>query len=114
MQWIYCNKVNQSSFAQAKLTHFNLCSHEEYFTKPRPASADELETILLREKEEQEAVDKAIKEQEEGTKKTPRSKKLNHAYLLPGVSVRVLSGPFADYTGCLKELHLKKQKVCSH
>ncbi|XP_078162121.1 plastid transcriptionally active 13 [Carex rostrata] len=90
-------------------------SHEQYFTKPKPVSADELEAILQREKEEQEAVDKAFKEQEElkkqRIKKPPRSKKQNHAHLLPGVSVRVLSGPFADYTGCLKELHLKKQKA---
>jgi transcription antitermination factor NusG len=86
-------------------------SHEEYFTKPRPVSDDELEAIRLREKEEQEAVDKAFKEKEEGNKKPPPSKKLNQAYLLPGVSVRVLSGPFADYTGCLKELHLKKRKA---
>ncbi|KAF3334587.1 Transcription termination/antitermination protein NusG [Carex littledalei] len=86
-------------------------SHEEYFTKPRPVSADDLQAVLLREKEEQAAVDKAFKEKEEGIKKPPPSKKLNHAYLLPGVSVRVLSGPFADYTGCLKELHLKKRKA---
>lgn len=114
MQWIFCNKVNQSSFALAKLTHFNLCSNEQYFTKPEPVSADELEAILQQEKEEQEAVDQAFKEKEERIKKPRRSKKKNHAHLLPGVSVRVLSGPFADYTGCLKELHLKKRKVCLH
>ncbi|KAJ4746267.1 Transcription termination/antitermination protein NusG [Rhynchospora pubera] len=88
---------------------------EEYFVKPRPIDADEIEAILQQEKEEQEIVDnKALKEKEAGGKKSLRRNNLNQAYLLPGVNVRVLSGPFADYTGCLKEIDLKKQKATVH
>lgn len=36
----------------------------------------------------------------------------DHKFLAPGSSVRVLSGPFAEFTGCLKELDHKSGKVC--
>lgn len=36
----------------------------------------------------------------------------DHKFLSPGSSVRVLSGPFAEFTGCLKELDQKSGKVC--
>ncbi|KAJ1702717.1 hypothetical protein LUZ63_002496 [Rhynchospora breviuscula] len=87
---------------------------EEYFVKPRPIDADEIEAILQQEKEEQDTVDKAFKEKEAGGKKPSRRNNLNQAYLLPGVNVRVLSGPFADYTGSLKEIDLKKKKATVH
>jgi transcription antitermination factor NusG len=72
-----------------------------------------MEAILLEEKQEQEAADKAFQQKQLAAKRPPPSKRLKHAYLLPGVSIRVLSGPFADYTGSLKQLNLKKKKVFS-
>lgn len=113
---IYFNLIHNISNWTSRLNKslfFSIyaCRDEQFFTKPRPVSADDIEAILLQEKQEQESADKAFEEKHLATKRPPRSKKLNHAYLLPGVSVRVISGPFADYTGCLKQLNLKKKKV---
>ncbi|KAJ3669630.1 hypothetical protein LUZ60_011580 [Juncus effusus] len=88
---------------------------DKYFIKPRPIGIEEIKETLKREKEEQEKADKALKDKELCAKKPSKRKakvnKIDQPNLVPGVSVRVLSGPFADYTGYIKEIDLEKRKA---
>jgi len=112
--------------------------------KPKPVPVDEMEAIFRQAKEEQEKSDLAFKEEQQksinsamdlasnkkstkGAKaKRPSRKGLepseshpsgeNYKSLTPGASVRVLSGPFTEFSGRLKELEHKNGKVfiCKH
>lgn len=88
-----------------------------------------MEAVFKQAKEEQQKADQAFKEEEQEEhvniresiklkdkmisrlkKETSNSGK-GHKSLIPGVPVRVLSGPFTEFTGRLKELDLKNGKV---
>ncbi|KAJ6803593.1 uncharacterized protein M6B38_188960 [Iris pallida] len=109
--------------------------------KPKPVPVGEMEVIFRQAKEEQEKFDHAFgKEQQEqsnnsgidtasnekavtGAKPRKHSRtrlelsksspvaRENYSSLVPGTSVRVLSGPFTEFTGCLKELDHKTGKA---
>lgn len=109
--------------------------------KPKPVSVNEMEVIFRQAKEEQEKFDQAFEKEEQeksiipdtvlvGNKKSTASAKSrrqstirleqsqssplaleSYASLVPGASVRVLSGPFTEFTGSLKELDHKKGKA---
>nr|CAD1822118.1 unnamed protein product [Ananas comosus var. bracteatus] len=97
--------------------------------KPKPVEVDEMEAVFKQAKEEQQKADQAFEEEEQGEhvniresiklkdkmisrlkKETSNSGK-GHKSLIPGVPVRVLSGPFTEFTGRLKELDLKNGKA---
>ncbi|CAN6576220.1 unnamed protein product [Malus baccata var. baccata] len=104
-------------------------------TRPRPVSEFDMEAIFKQEKEEQQKAEQAFEqEQQEATlndaaefdgdskpKKRPRktldplingSSKGKSEKLVPGSSVRVVSGTFAEYVGSLKKLNKRTKKVC--
>ncbi|XP_072968607.1 uncharacterized protein [Typha angustifolia] len=100
--------------------------------RPKPVSVDEMEAIFNQAKVEQENTDRAFEEKAKEDnlhsfvdsggslelkiedRKRNRSKKQpskNGLALTPGTNVRVLSGPFTEFTGCVKELDRKKGKA---
>ncbi|XP_020274188.1 uncharacterized protein LOC109848879 isoform X2 [Asparagus officinalis] len=108
--------------------------------KPKPVPVDEMEAIFQQAKEEQEKSDQAFKEEQHNSIKSiiesasnqksaidakPKRKSRrgsdpsknsqvlgeNSKSLVPGSSVRVLSGPFAEFSGRLKELDPKNGKA---
>ncbi|RXH81359.1 hypothetical protein DVH24_006184 [Malus domestica] len=104
-------------------------------TRPRPVSEFDMEAIFKQEKEEQQKAEQAFEqEQQEATlndaakfdgdskpKKRPRktldplinsSSKGKSEKLVPGSSVRVVSGTFAECVGSLKKLNKRTKKVC--
>ncbi|CAN6715653.1 unnamed protein product [Malus baccata var. baccata] len=104
-------------------------------TKPRPVSEFDMEAIFKQERKEQQKAEQAFEqEQQEATlndaaefdgdskpKKRPRktldplingSSKGKSEKLVPGSSVRVVSGTFAEYVGSLKKLNKRTKKVC--
>ncbi|KAM2468094.1 hypothetical protein FF1_009808 [Malus domestica] len=103
-------------------------------TRPRPVSEFDMEAIFKQEKEEQQKAEQAFEqEQQEATlndaaefdgdskpKKRPRktldplingSSKGKSEKLVPGSSVRVVSGTFAEYVGSLKKLNKRTKKA---
>ncbi|ERN09622.1 uncharacterized protein LOC18437779 isoform X1 [Amborella trichopoda] len=102
--------------------------------KPKPVPANEMEAIFRRAKVEQEEADRVFKDEqqrerlvnetngEENTAEKPKRRTRKSAkpsasedahqlksgegseLLLPGSSVRVLSGPFSEFTGLLREV----------
>lgn len=105
--------------------------------KPKPVQLHEMEAIFQQAKEEQKNSDQAFEEEEcirnlnsyldsgnslksmaddrKCLKKDHSTANLlngeNSRHLAPGVGVRVLSGPFTEFTGRLKELDHKSGKV---
>lgn len=108
--------------------------------KPRPVSEDDMEAIFRKAKEEQEKTDRAFKDEQvsetlksekldltedslESAMKPKRqsrkssstlgglSSKEKYKLLVPGSTVRVLSGTFAGFEGNLKKLNRKNKKV---
>ncbi|KAK6943058.1 NusG, N-terminal [Dillenia turbinata] len=107
--------------------------------RPKPVSADDMEAIFKKAKEEQEIADQAFENDEQGgnsqsdpqnildsiTEPTTkrRSRKSSgssldsqltgrkNKLLIPDSSVRVVSGPFADFSGSLKKLDHKAGKA---
>ncbi|XP_044985813.1 transcription termination/antitermination protein NusG [Hordeum vulgare subsp. vulgare] len=103
--------------------------------KPKPIPAEEVESIIKKEKEEQEKVDKEFEDLENWNnvgsfskpvedselmlinkikkqvkKSTSKGASSNDTFTL-GASVHVLSGPFAGFTGSLLEVIRKNKKV---
>ncbi|XP_006650822.1 transcription termination/antitermination protein NusG [Oryza brachyantha] len=103
--------------------------------KPKPIPAEEVESIIKEEKEEQERVDREFEEMENGGnvesfnkpvedselmlmnkikrqfKKSTSKSSTNHSAFTPGASVHVLSGPFEGFTGSLLEVNRKNKKA---
>ncbi|KAM6574375.1 hypothetical protein CsatA_022702 [Cannabis sativa] len=97
--------------------------------KPRPVSEIDMEAIFKKSKEEQEKYEQEFKEQqkqeeilnsslpnaESQSDSVPkrRSKKASDPLklLTPGSTVKVLSGDFAEFEGCLKKVNRKTKKV---
>ncbi|XP_030521451.1 uncharacterized protein LOC115734694 [Rhodamnia argentea] len=108
--------------------------------KPRPVSEDDMEAIFGKAKEEQEKTDRAFKDEQvsetlksekldltedslESAIKPKRqsqkssstldglSAKEKYKLLVPGSTVRVLSGTFAGFEGSLKKLNRKNKKA---
>ncbi|RWV98848.1 hypothetical protein BHE74_00042293, partial [Ensete ventricosum] len=107
--------------------------------KPKPVPMEEMEAIFGQAKKEQDNAVKQSKDQQEqnvlnvngsvdsiksATKAKPRNSKKgskysetslvhleNHKSPAPGSNVRILSGPFSEFTGCIKELNLGSGKV---
>ena len=118
------------------LFFFHLHSKQQ-INKPKPVPLHEMEAIFQQAKEEQKKSDQAFEEEEciqnlnsyldsgnslksiaddrKCLKKDHSTANLlngeNSKHLAPGVGVRVLSGPFKEFTGCLKELDHKSRKV---
>ncbi|XP_009358818.1 uncharacterized protein LOC103949431 [Pyrus x bretschneideri] len=103
-------------------------------TRPRPVSEFDMEAIFKQAKEEQQKAEQAFEqEQQEATlndatesdgdskpRRRPRktldplingSSKGKSEKLVPGSSVRVLSGAFAEYVGSLKKLNKRTKKA---
>ncbi|CAL9776652.1 unnamed protein product [Musa acuminata subsp. burmannicoides] len=105
--------------------------------KPKPVPMEEMEAIFQQAKKEQDNAVKQSKDQQEqnvlngsvdsiksATKTKPSDSKKgsrysesslvhleDHKSLAPGSNVRILSGPFSEFTGCIKELNLGSGKV---
>lgn len=97
-----------------------------------------MEAIFQKAKEEQENADKESKDEQDLTidndsggntesaanAKLSKSKKVEenfdnspvglegHKSLSPGATIRILSGPLSEFTGCIKELNHQTGKVC--
>ncbi|VAI24391.1 unnamed protein product [Triticum turgidum subsp. durum] len=102
--------------------------------KPKPIPVEEVESIIKKEKEEQEKADKEFEDLEnwdkgsfgkpvedselmlinkikkQVKKSTSKGASSNDTFTL-GASVHVLSGPFAGFTGSLLEVNRKNKKV---
>ncbi|XP_020186537.1 uncharacterized protein [Aegilops tauschii subsp. strangulata] len=102
--------------------------------KPKPIPVEEVESIIKKEKEEQEKADKEFEDLEnwdkgsfgkpvedpelmlinkikkQVKKSTTKGASSNDTFTL-GASVHVLSGPFAGFTGSLLEVNRKNKKV---
>ncbi|KAM3279611.1 hypothetical protein ACQJBY_046773 [Aegilops geniculata] len=102
--------------------------------KPKPIPVEEVESIIKKEKEEQEKADKEFEDLEnwdkgsfgkpvedselmlinkikkQVKKSTTKGVTSNDTFTL-GASVHVLSGPFAGFTGSLLEVNRKNKKV---
>ncbi|KAM3261829.1 hypothetical protein ACQJBY_052490 [Aegilops geniculata] len=102
--------------------------------KPKPIPVEEVESIIKKEKEEQEKADKEFEDLEnwdkgsfgkpvedselmlinkikkQVKKSTSKAASSNDTFTL-GASVHVLSGPFAGFTGSLLEVNRKNKKV---
>lgn len=105
--------------------------------KPKPVPQGEMEAIFQKAKEEQENADKESKDEQDLTidndsggntesaanAKLSKSKKVEenfdnspvglegHKSLSPGATIRILSGPLSEFTGCIKELNHQTGKV---
>ncbi|KAM0928113.1 hypothetical protein ACQ4PT_002278 [Festuca glaucescens] len=103
--------------------------------KPKPIPLEEVESILKKEKEEQEKADKEFEDLENWDSVESFSKPVEDSELMlinkikkqvkkstskgvstlnpytPGASVHVLSGPFAGFSGSLLEVNRKNKKV---
>lgn len=103
--------------------------------KPKPIPVEEVESILKKEKEEQEKADKEFEALENWDSPESFSKPVEASELMlinkikkqvkkstskgvstlnsfaPGASVLVLAGPFAGFTGSLLEVNRKNKKV---
>lgn len=103
--------------------------------RPKPVPIEDIEAIFQQAKEEQEKFDQSFKEEQQksihlvidpSSNQKPKSQATkrrsrkssdpfnndtlsgdNYKSLVPGASVRVLSGPFTEFSGCLKELNHK-------
>ena len=109
------------------------CSKRQ-IKKPKPIPVEEVESIIKKEKEEQEKADKEFEDLEnwdkgsfgkpvedselmlinkikkQVKKSTSKGASSNDTFTL-GASVHVLSGPFAGFTGSLLEVNRKNKKV---
>lgn len=100
---------------------------------------EEMEAIFQQAKKEQDNAVKQSKDQQQqnvlngsvdsiksATKTKPSNSKKgsrysesslvhleDHKSLAPGSNVRILSGPFSEFTGCIKEVNLGSGKVCA-
>ncbi|CAL9147032.1 unnamed protein product [Musa hybrid cultivar] len=105
--------------------------------KPKPVPMEEMEAIFQQAKKEQDNAVKQSKDQQQqnvlngsvdsiksATKTKPSNSKKgsrysesslvhleDHKSLAPGSNVRILSGPFSEFTGCIKEVNLGSGKV---
>lgn len=107
--------------------------------KPKPVIAEEMEKIFQQVKEEQQNFDQAFEREQEHNfnydvdSRSSKSKKVTSAkgqlgkdsrhsgdvsmaggdieYLVPGATVRILSGPFVEFTGRLKDLDYTNKKA---
>lgn len=114
-------------------------STKRQINKPKPVTVEEIEAIFRQAKEEQEKSDKAFKEEQQKSinvdtdpasnqKSVPKATKRRsrkgsdpskssplyeekYKSLVPGASVRVLSGPFTEFSGRLKKLNHKNGKA---
>lgn len=83
-------------------------NNKKQINRPRAVAEEEMEVIFRQTKEEQEKLDRAFEEAEQ-VHSNPLQ--LSSSSLAVGSSVRVLSGPFMEYTGRLKELKRKTGKA---
>jgi transcription antitermination factor NusG len=112
----------------------SLCSKRQ-IKKPKPIPLEEVESILKKEKEEQEKADKEFEDLENWDSVESFSKPVEDSELMlinkikkqvkkstskgastlnpytPGASVHVHSGPFAGFSGSLLEVNRKNKKV---
>ncbi|KAL4557952.1 hypothetical protein LXL04_036147 [Taraxacum kok-saghyz] len=87
--------------------------------KPRPVSAADMEEIFKEVKEKQEATDKAFEEQQQleildqtsPDKKVSKNRSRKPSGPVLGSTVRVVSGPFLDFSGTIKKLDRKRGLV---
>ncbi|WOK95561.1 hypothetical protein Cni_G04268 [Canna indica] len=105
--------------------------------KPKPVAVEDMEAIFRQTKEEQENADKEYKEEQEQNMLADSGNSINAAVktrtrkskkgsensessleavegnksLAPGANVRILSGPFSEFTGCIAKLNRRSGKV---
>ncbi|KAH0469101.1 hypothetical protein IEQ34_002333 [Dendrobium chrysotoxum] len=108
--------------------------------KPKPVAAEEMENIFQQAKEEQQNFDRAFQRKHQDQdlnfdvySRIPQSKKVTNAkgqlgkdlvhsgdaplagedtkFLVPGATVRILSGPFVEFTGRLRHLDYTNKKA---
>ncbi|KAJ0987846.1 hypothetical protein J5N97_006202 [Dioscorea zingiberensis] len=117
---------------------FRVGNTKRQINRPKPVGTNDMEAIFQQVREEQEIADQAFEEQKEqkkslvidseadadNTSKVSRQSRKDARFiknsllvkdsnelLIPGASIRVVSGPFAGYTGYLKKLNRKNGKA---
>ncbi|KAL7612509.1 uncharacterized protein LOC111916013 [Lactuca sativa] len=95
---------------------------KKQINKPRPVSAADMEAIFQEVKEKQEATDKTFEEQQQleilekkslplSDKKVSKSRSRKPSGPVLGSTVRIVSGPFLDFSGTIKKLDRKRGSV---
>ncbi|KAG0477448.1 hypothetical protein HPP92_014289 [Vanilla planifolia] len=88
--------------------------------KPKPVSAEEMEKVFQRAKEQKQLHEENFISLEDSTNTNSKQDKRksgddpwasNVNHLAPGATIRVVSGPFSDYTGYLKDLDHTNEKA---
>lgn len=126
--------VLHSSFFPHELKSTSVLPSKKQINKPRPVSEPDMEAIFRKAREEQETTDQAFEEEQKAlaslkiddssesatkpvkksrrtsTKASGSSKKENIG-LVPGTTVKVLSGTFAGFDGDVKKFNRKSKKV---
>lgn len=126
--------VLYSCFFPHELKITSVLPSKKQINKPRPVSEADMEAIFRKAREEQETTDQAFEEEQKAlaslkidessesatkpvkksrrtsTKASGSSKKENIG-LVPGKTVKVLSGTFAGFDGDVKKFNRKSKKV---
>lgn len=95
---------------------------KKQINKPRPVSAADMEQIFKEVKEKQEASDKAFEEQQQlemqeknslslTDKKVTKGRSRKPSGPVLGSTVKIVSGPFLDFSGTIKKLDRKRGLV---